>query len=211
MRNQVERCLLHFDGRRYDIDAFVLMPNHVHAVIKPACAHDLSTVLQGIKGVSAHRCNKLLGLKTTFWMDESYDHIVRDAKELTVFRSYIARNPVKDALKPEEYSLQLRNVLMPCKTALAASIVADKIVCVTSNIQKHSRLPTAVRLLDDEIMKRHCFHIRALMMPFRIERFALSRCLYEIHFISVVDLHFSYPQQQTLGVLQKNQLLQEIE
>ena len=69
MRNQVERCLLHFDGTRYHVDAFVLMPNHIHAVIKPARAHDLSTVLQGIKGVSAHRCNKLLGLKTTFWMD----------------------------------------------------------------------------------------------------------------------------------------------
>src|SRR6516165_9471978 len=80
-----------------------------------------------------------------------------------------------------------------------------------SNIQKHSRLPAAVRLRDDEIMKRHCFHIRALMMPFRIERFALSRCLYEIHFISVVDLHFSYAQQQTLGVFEKDQLLQEIE
>src|SRR4029434_10818083 len=80
-----------------------------------------------------------------------------------------------------------------------------------SNIQKSSRFPTNVRSLDSEIVKRHCFHVRALMMPFRIERFALSRCLYEIHFISVVDLHFSYAQQQTLGVLQKNQLLQEIE
>src|SRR6516165_8494203 len=63
-----------------------------------------------------------------------------------------------------------------------------------SNIQKHSRFPTAVRLLDSEIVKRYCFHVGSLMMPFRIERFALSRCLYEIHFISVVDLHFSDPQ-----------------
>jgi hypothetical protein len=48
-----------------------------------------------------------------FWMDESYDHIVRDAKELTAFRDYTARNPAKAGLKPEEYSLQLRNVLVP--------------------------------------------------------------------------------------------------
>src|SRR5437899_2814921 len=33
VRAQIELCLLHFDGDRYDIDAFVLMPNHVHAVI----------------------------------------------------------------------------------------------------------------------------------------------------------------------------------
>jgi hypothetical protein len=46
-------------------------------------------------------------------MDESYDHIVRDAKELTAFRNYIAGNPAKARLKPDEYSLQLRNVLVP--------------------------------------------------------------------------------------------------
>jgi putative transposase len=99
-------------GKRYDIDAFVLMPNHVHAVIKPAVGYDLSTLLQGIKGVSAKRCNKLLEHKSTFWMDESYDHIVRDLKELVVFRNYIAGNPAKAGLEPEEYSLQLRNALM---------------------------------------------------------------------------------------------------
>jgi REP element-mobilizing transposase RayT len=95
------------------IDAFVLMPNHVHAVIRPALGYELSTLLQGIKGVSANRCNQLLGYKSPFWMDESYDHIVRDAKELTAFRNYIARNPAKASLKPDEYSLQLRNVLFP--------------------------------------------------------------------------------------------------
>jgi hypothetical protein len=82
VRAQVELCLLHFDRGRYDIDAFVLMPNHVHAVIKPAPEYELSTLLQAIKGFSANRCNKLLKRKSAFWMDESYDHIVRDAKEL---------------------------------------------------------------------------------------------------------------------------------
>ena len=89
VRAQVELCLLQFDGKRYDIDAFVLMPNHVHAVIKPAVGYDLSTLLQ------------------------SYDHIVRDMKELAAFRNYIAGNPTKAGLHPDEYSLQLRNVLMP--------------------------------------------------------------------------------------------------
>jgi REP element-mobilizing transposase RayT len=113
VRAQVELCLLQFDGKRYDIDAFVLMPNHVHALIKPAHGYDLSRLLQGIKGVSANRCNKLLGCKSTFWMDESYDHIVRDVKELAAFRNYIAGNPTKAGLEPDEYSLQLRSILMP--------------------------------------------------------------------------------------------------
>jgi len=112
VRAEVEVCLLQFDGKRYDIHAFVVMPNHVHVVIKPTPGYDLSIILQGIKGVSANRCNKLLRYKSTFWMDESYDHIVRDAKELRAFRNYIAKNPDKAGLQPEDYSLQLRNVLI---------------------------------------------------------------------------------------------------
>jgi REP element-mobilizing transposase RayT len=113
VRAQVELCLFHFDGSRYGIDAFVFMPNHVHALIRPLLGYELSRLLQGIKGVSANRCNKLLGYKSSFWMDESYDHIVRDAKELTAFRNYIQRNLAKAGLKLDEYSLQLRNVLVP--------------------------------------------------------------------------------------------------
>ncbi|HEY5895436.1 MAG TPA: hypothetical protein VIT91_19620 [Chthoniobacterales bacterium] len=35
IRAEVERCLLHFDDVRYDLDAFVVMPNHVHALLAP--------------------------------------------------------------------------------------------------------------------------------------------------------------------------------
>ena len=45
-------------------------------------------------------------------MDESYDHIVRDARELRAFRNDIAQNPDKAGLQPEEYSLHLRDVLI---------------------------------------------------------------------------------------------------
>jgi putative transposase len=112
VRGQVGSCLLHFDGKRYDLDAFVLMPNHLHAIIAPRDGYNLSTLLQGIKGVSANRCNKLLRSEGTFWMDESYDHIVRDAAELAAFRDYIAENPKKAGLKQHEYSLRLRNILV---------------------------------------------------------------------------------------------------
>jgi hypothetical protein len=60
-------------------------------------------------------------------------------------------------------------------------------------------------------VERHRFHVRALMMPFCIERFTRGRCLHKIIFISLGDLHFSHAQQQTFGVFEKDQLLQEIE
>ena len=62
--------------------------------------------------MSTNRCNNLLGRKGTFWMDESYDHIVCDSKELAAFCNYIVQNPKKAGLKLDEYSLQLRNVLV---------------------------------------------------------------------------------------------------
>ena len=111
VRHQVEHCLLHFDGSRYLIDSFVIMPNHVHALIALSEDRDLSRLLQGIKSVSANRCNKLLDRKGQFWFDESYDHIVRDHQELAAFREYILQNPANARLKPDEYSLELRNIL----------------------------------------------------------------------------------------------------
>jgi len=88
------------------------MPNHVHAIIAPRDGYNLSKLLQGIKGVSANRSNKLLRMEGAFWMEESYDRVVRDAKELTAFRDYICENPKKAGLKQHEYSLQLRNILV---------------------------------------------------------------------------------------------------
>lgn len=87
------------------------MPNHVHALIAPAENHDLSNTLRGIKGASANHCNRLLGRKGKFWMDESFDHIVRDPKELAAFRDYILENPTKTGLKRHQYSVQMRNVV----------------------------------------------------------------------------------------------------
>jgi hypothetical protein len=45
-------------------------------------------------------------------MDESYDHLVRDGKKVAAFRDYIAENPTKARLKPPEYALQLRKILL---------------------------------------------------------------------------------------------------
>lgn len=111
VRDELARCLLEFDTVRYHVDSYVIMPNHVHLVIAPQEQYELSIILRGIKGVSANRCNKLLGQKGRFWMDESYDHIIRDANELGALRDYIVENPKKAHLKRGEYSLEVRNTI----------------------------------------------------------------------------------------------------
>ena len=69
-------------------------------------------VPRNVSFMGCHQVNKLLRCEGVFWMDESYDHLVRDGKELAAFRDYIAENPTKARLKPHEYALQLRKILL---------------------------------------------------------------------------------------------------
>ncbi len=94
------------------MDSYVIMPNHVHAILTPRAGNDLFGLLQGIKGVSARNINRLLGrIGARLWMEDAYNRIVRDARELWAFRQYIALNPVKARLRPNEYTLVFADVL----------------------------------------------------------------------------------------------------
>jgi REP element-mobilizing transposase RayT len=81
----------------YDLDTYVVMPNHVHVLLCPLIA--MAQITGGIKGVSARGSNRLLGrIGQPFWEDESFDHWVRDDGELVRIRAYIKRNPVSAGL-----------------------------------------------------------------------------------------------------------------
>ena len=56
----VANALRHFDGQRYLLSAWVVMPNHVHAVIWPMPNHLLGDILRSWKGYSAHEANQRL-------------------------------------------------------------------------------------------------------------------------------------------------------
>jgi len=89
---------------RYDLAAFVLMANHVHALILPRI--DVSVLMKSLKGYTSREANKLLNRTgTPFWQKESYDHWVRNRIEWERIKSYIENNPVKAGLvtSPELY------------------------------------------------------------------------------------------------------------
>src|SRR5213082_1187698 len=112
LRNQrlaaiVANALRHFDRERYRLDAFVVMPNHVHVLVQPKSGHSLSEILHSWKSFSAHSINKALHRKGDFWMEESYDRMVRDFEELERYRDYIKENPVAAKLGEGEFILEL--------------------------------------------------------------------------------------------------------
>ena len=94
----VRQTLLKFHGTRYHLHAWVIMPNHVHLLIEPVGEHALSDILQGIKSVSAHEANNLLGREGEFWQSESFDHLIRGDSDRERCVEYIAQNPVKAGL-----------------------------------------------------------------------------------------------------------------
>ena len=89
---------------RYELHAFVVMPNHVHALVTPGVPS--RQWLGPLKGFTGHEANRILGLQgRPFWQDESYDHLVRNGQEFARIRKYIEWNPVKArlAISAEEY------------------------------------------------------------------------------------------------------------
>lgn len=91
----VADALRHFDGEHYHLDAFMVMPNHVHVLVQPKAGHSLSDILHSWKSFSAHAINKALGRNGTLWMEECHERIVRDWDALVDCRAYIEGNPAK--------------------------------------------------------------------------------------------------------------------
>jgi REP element-mobilizing transposase RayT len=103
---EVVGALRFFEGQRYQLKAWVVMPNHVHAVLWPMPNHSLSSILQSWKRFTSREANKTLGRTgETFWQPETFDHWIRNDEEHARCCRYVINNPVKAGLcaKPEEW------------------------------------------------------------------------------------------------------------
>jgi putative transposase len=88
-----------------DLDAFVVMPTHVHGILvlggdpdlSPDIARpNLAAVMRAFKSISGIEGNRTLGrTNQPFWQRSYHDRIVRNARELALIRQYIADNPAR--------------------------------------------------------------------------------------------------------------------
>jgi len=107
---EVVTSLKHFDGERYDLVAWVVMPSHLHWVFRPrdTWVESLGTAVEdrsprrriqhSVNLHTAIECNRLLGRAGGFWQRESYDHCVRDEEELERIVAYVHGNPIRAGL-----------------------------------------------------------------------------------------------------------------
>jgi putative transposase len=86
----------HYD--HIDLDAFIVMPNHIHAIILIVSQHQygLSEVVRALKSYSAKRINKQRNTTgTKIWQRSFHDHIIRNEADLNRLREYTIYNAAK--------------------------------------------------------------------------------------------------------------------
>ncbi|WP_425398392.1 transposase [Aeoliella sp.] len=108
LRNQtlasvVADSLLHFDGERYRMGDFVIMPNHVHLLCAFGSAESMQKQFNSWLHFTAVQINKRLGTSGKFWQSEPFDHLVRSPEQYEYLRDYIRDNPKKARLREGEF------------------------------------------------------------------------------------------------------------
>ena len=109
-RKIVADALSHFDGVRYDLAAYVLMPNHVHALVKLKTDHPLPGILHSWKSFTAKAINKALGRTGSVWQPEYWDRLIRNERHFSACRTYIRDNPNKARLGNDSFTHWERDV-----------------------------------------------------------------------------------------------------
>ena len=95
----VQNALKHFDNKRYELIAWAIMPNHVHVIFRPLPGQELSKIVHSWKSFTSKESNRLLDRSGPLWMDEYYDHLVRDQEDLNYQVNYVLTNPEKAGLQ----------------------------------------------------------------------------------------------------------------
>ncbi len=99
----VADSLLHFDGDRYNMGDFVVMPNHVHLLAVFFEEQQMRKQFDSWLHWTARQINLAICESGHFWQEEPFDHLVRSPEQYEYLRAYIANNPKKAGLKDGEY------------------------------------------------------------------------------------------------------------
>jgi len=88
-RDTVCNALRHANGERYALYAYVVMDDHVHAILAPWAP--LEEVVQAWKSYTAH----VIRRREPLWQREYFDRIIRDREEYKEKLHYVLNNPFK--------------------------------------------------------------------------------------------------------------------
>ncbi|MEQ8763745.1 MAG: transposase [Planctomycetota bacterium] len=97
--------MLFYDYRfLYDLDAYVVMPDHFHALIRPLSGEPLGKILGLIKGRSSRAANLEIGRTGRLWFPKYFDRIIRSRDDWRERFMYIHQDPLRSRLVEDEVS-----------------------------------------------------------------------------------------------------------
>ncbi len=99
----VARALRFYDGQKYDLDRFVIMPNHAHAIVQFRHPFSLDVISQSWLRYTARQINLKTNSAGEFWQGEPFDHVIRSPEQFQYLQRYIAENPTKARLIDGEF------------------------------------------------------------------------------------------------------------
>jgi REP element-mobilizing transposase RayT len=99
----VANALRLWNGKRYRLLAWCVMPNHVHVVFVLLPGQELAAVLRSWKSYTARMTNRILGRTGAVWQREYYDRLIRSGEELERAIRYVVRDPERAGLKDWEW------------------------------------------------------------------------------------------------------------
>jgi putative transposase len=99
----VAESLAHFDGDRYLLTDYVVMPNHVHVLAAFRDEESMLSRCTSWKQYTARQIHQRLGEHGEFWQVDQFDHLVRSPEQFEHLRRYIADNPRQAGLPAEQY------------------------------------------------------------------------------------------------------------
>lgn len=102
-REIIVSTLKHFDGQRLDLFAFVVMPDHVHVLVRPYEGYLLHELVHSWKSFTANRLQREGGRGGKVWQEDYFDRIIRDEAEFLEKAQYILNNPLKINPPVDEY------------------------------------------------------------------------------------------------------------
>ncbi len=94
----VESVLLSFQCQHYRLFAWVIMPNHIHTLVRLCYDWSMPRMVKYWKSVTTHAVNASLQRTGQLWHRDYYDRYIRDEQHLLLATRYIHSNPVRAGL-----------------------------------------------------------------------------------------------------------------
>lgn len=101
----MQKSIQFLDPKRYELRAWVVMPNHINMLVKFGEGQSLSSALHSLKSYTGHELKKVHPELDSIWQIESFDRYIRNEEHYGRTLSYIHENPVTAGLcsRPEQF------------------------------------------------------------------------------------------------------------